>query len=213
MPDDIIHSVAFVLAVSLTVLLATKFGFPISTTHGLVGALVGAGLVAVGPAVNFAKLGTTFFLPLILGPILALGLSTGLYGLFRQGRKAAGITEESCICVGNQWVPVSSLSTAAFLARPALPAEIGARADYQNHYQGSVLGVGFQPLINNLHYASAAAVSFARGLNDTPKLIGLLLVCKFFQMPVNVLLLATTMAVGGWLNARRVADTMSKKIS
>mgnify|MGYP001788618740 FL=1 len=71
----------------------------------------------------------------------------------------------------------------------------------------------FQPLINNLHYLSAAAVSFARGLNDTPKLVGLLLICKFFQMPVNVLILAVAMAIGGWLNARRVADTMSKKIS
>ena len=61
-PDEIIGSVAFVLAVALgaalTVLLATRYGFPVSTTHGLVGALVGAGLVAVGPAVNFAKLGT-----------------------------------------------------------------------------------------------------------------------------------------------------------
>lgn len=216
-PDEIIGSVAFVLAVALaagiTVLLATRFGFPISTTHGLVGALVGAGLVAVGSAVNFSKLGSTFFLPLILGPVLAVVLGSGLYALLRQGRKAAGITEESCVCVGDTWVPVSSAPTSAFTALPTLQAGIAAQADCQNLYQGKFIGINFQPLINNLHYFSAAAVSFARGLNDTPKLVGLLLVCKFFQMPVNVLILASAMAVGGWLNARRVADTMSKKIS
>lgn len=216
-PDEIIHSVAFVLAVALaagiTVLLATKLGFPISTTHGLVGALVGAGLVAVGSAVNFSKLGSTFFLPLVLGPVLAVFLGSLLYALFRQGRKAAGISEESCVCVGNKWVPVASLPTAAFVALPTLQAGIDTRENCQNQYQGAFLGVNFQPLINNLHYLSAAAVSFARGLNDTPKLVGLLLICKFFQMPVNVVILAVAMAIGGWLNARRVADTMSKKIS
>ncbi|GAA4503553.1 inorganic phosphate transporter [Hymenobacter ginsengisoli] len=216
-PDDIIHSLAFVLAVALaagiTVLLATKLGFPISTTHGLVGALIGAGLVAVGGAVNFAKLGTTFFLPLLLGPVLALGLSTALYVLFRRGRQVAGITEASCVCVGQEWVPVATQPTAAFTALPTLQAGAGTLAECQSRYQGRFLGLSFQPLINNLHYVSAAAVSFARSLNDTPKLAGLLLVCHFFKMPVNVLLLAVAMAIGGLLNSRRVADTMSKKIS
>ena len=218
-PDDIIQSVAFVLAVALgaalTVLLATRYGFPVSTTHGLVGALVGAGLVAVGPAVNFAKLGSTFFLPLVAGPMLAVGLGSLVYVLFRQGRRAAGITEESCVCVGETWVPVASAPTAAFTALPTLQGSVGSAAECQNLYQGKFLGLDFQPFINSLHYASAAAMSFARGLNDTPKLLGLLLVCKFFAMPVNVLVLAVAMAmaIGGWLNARKVADTMSKKIS
>ncbi|MDB5234630.1 MAG: phosphate permease [Hymenobacter sp.] len=216
-PDEIIGSAAFVLAVALaagiTVLLATRFGFPISTTHGLVGALVGAGLVAVGTAVNFSKLGTTFFLPLILGPVLAVVLGSVVYVLFRQGRKAAGITEESCVCVGDTWVPVASAPTAAFTALPTLQAGVATQDECQNLYQGTFLGVNFQPLINNLHYLSAATMSFARGLNDTPKLLGLLLVCKFFAMPVNVLILAVAMAIGGLLNARKVADTMSKKIS
>ncbi|WP_460609281.1 inorganic phosphate transporter [Hymenobacter terrigena] len=216
-PDDIIQSVDFILAVALaagvTVLLATRLGFPISTTHGLVGALVGAGLVAVGTAVNFAKLGTTFFLPLILGPILAVGVGSLVYVLFRKGRKAAGITEESCVCVGDVWVPVTAAPTSAFTALPTIQANAGTTAECQNLYQGTFIGLNFQPLINNLHYLSAASMSFARGLNDTPKLLGLLLVCKFFAMPVNVVILAVAMAIGGWLNAKKVADTMSKKIS
>ena len=51
-PDDIANATDFHLAVALaaglTVILATLTGFPISTTHGLTGALVGAGLVAMG---------------------------------------------------------------------------------------------------------------------------------------------------------------------
>jgi PiT family inorganic phosphate transporter len=45
-PDDLVASPQFVLAVACgagaTVILATLLGFPISTTHGLTGALVGA---------------------------------------------------------------------------------------------------------------------------------------------------------------------------
>ena len=47
-PDEVIQSVDFVLAVALaagvTVLLATRLGFPISTTHVSVGSIYGIGL-------------------------------------------------------------------------------------------------------------------------------------------------------------------------
>ncbi|HXI50008.1 MAG TPA: inorganic phosphate transporter, partial [Candidatus Saccharimonadales bacterium] len=48
-PDALTTQPQFLLAVALgaggTVILATLLGFPISTTHGLTGALVGAGMV------------------------------------------------------------------------------------------------------------------------------------------------------------------------
>ena len=218
-PDNIIQSVDFVLAVALaagtTVLLATKLGFPISTTHGLVGALVGAGLVTVGTAVNFSKLGKTFFLPLLLGPIAAVILSTIFYWLFHKSRKAAGISEESCICIGEKWIPVASLANTSnnFTALPVLQTTVSSQENCAMQYQGRFLGLNFQPLLNNLHYASAAIVSFARGLNDTPKLVSLLLITHLFGIPVYISILAVAMAVGGLLNAKKVAATMSKKIS
>src|SRR5262245_46225757 len=68
-PDALTASPSFLLAVALgaggTVILATLTGFPISTTHGLTGALVGAGLIAVGGQVNFAALGKNFVMPLL----------------------------------------------------------------------------------------------------------------------------------------------------
>lgn len=221
-PDSIIQSTEFVLAVALaagtTVLLATRFGFPVSTTHGLVGALVGAGLIAVGPGVNFGELGKTFFLPLLLSPLVAVMLSSVLYWSFHRTRKAAGIKEESCVCIGKKWVPIALAATpletsASFVALPTLQTTVAATSDCVMQYQGRFWGVHFQPLLNNLHYVSAAIVSFARGLNDTPKLVSLMLITQLFQIPVYIAVLALVMSIGGILNARKVAFTMSKKIS
>jgi PiT family inorganic phosphate transporter len=56
-PDVLIRSESFLAAVilgaALTLILATKFGMPISTTHGLTGALFGGGFVAVGTQLGF----------------------------------------------------------------------------------------------------------------------------------------------------------------
>ena len=58
-PDALIQTPAFAISIAigaaLTVFLATKIGMPISTTHSLVGALFGSGLVVVGSAFNFFK--------------------------------------------------------------------------------------------------------------------------------------------------------------
>lgn len=219
LPDSIIQSTDFVLAVTLaagtTVLLATRFGFPISTTHGLVGALVGGGLVAVGTNINFSKLGNTFFLPLLVSPIIAVLLSILFYWLFHYSRKASGITEENCLCVGEKLVPVAKLANTinSFTTLPVVEASIGFREDCARQYTGKFLGLNFKPLLNNLHYGSAAIVSFARGLNDTPKLVSLLFISQLFQIPVYIGILAIVMAAGGLLNAKKVAATMSSKIS
>ncbi|MBA3829347.1 MAG: inorganic phosphate transporter [Taibaiella sp.] len=221
-PDSLIQSKEFVLSVALgagiTVLLATKFGFPISTTHGLVGALIGAGLVGAGSAVNFGVLGKTFFTPLILSPIIAVVLSSIIYFIFKKVRQVAGVTAEDCICVGKKWIPVAiaQTHTGKFVSiQESSPIQVtaGNAENCQKQYQGKFLGITVQPLVNFLHYISAGLVSFARGLNDTPKLVSLLLICNFFNLPTNIWILAFVMAIGGWLNSKKVANTMSKKIS
>ena len=54
---------------------------------------------------------------------------------------------------------------------------------------------------------------FARGLNDTPKFVALLLASALFAINVNLCLIALGIAIGGLLNARKVAITMSRKIT
>ena len=165
-PDALTQSPAFLLAVALgaalTVLLATRLGFPISTTHALTGALTGAGLAGGDHTVNFAALGENFVQPLLLSPFIAV---------------AAGA-----------------------LVHFVLKAAHG-EPDHRTR------------TLDALHFLSGGAVGFARGLNDTPKIAAMLLVAKALDIRWGLAAVAVTMAVGGLLNARRVAETMSKKIT
>src|SRR5437868_99371 len=105
-PETLVGSEQFLLAVALgaaiTVILATLLGFPISTTHGITGAIVGCGLVAVGTGVNFAALGKGFVLPLLLSPVLAIMLGGLLYFVFRSLRIISGLRKEMFVCVGSE---------------------------------------------------------------------------------------------------------------
>jgi PiT family inorganic phosphate transporter len=219
-PDQFAGSEYFVLAVALgagaTVILATLLGFPISTTHALTGAIIGCGLVAVGPAVNFAALGKGFVLPLLLSPALAILIASILYVLFRALRIATGVGKEWCICVGAEERVVAIPQPSAFALRSAPPSvsiTIDEQKNCRERYAGSFLGVSAQQLMDAGHFLSAGTVSFARGLNDTPKIVALLLLWKALDIRWGFAAVALTMAIGGLLNARKVAEIMSKKIT
>jgi len=70
-----------------------------------------------------------------------------------------------------------------------------------------------QTVVDSAHFISAGAVSFARGLNDTPKIVALLLVIKGLGISTGMAAIGLGMAIGGLLNAKKVAMTMSKKIT
>ncbi len=219
-PNELAASPQFVLAVGLgaglTVMLATITGFPISTTHGLVGALVGAGLTAVGTSVNFATLGTLFFLPLLASPLLAVALGVVSYVVARGIRVKLGVEKEWCVCVGEvvQLVPISQPAGLLALAPVALPQlSIGPIDQCRQQYKGKLFGGSVQRGLDTVHFLSAGSVGFARGLNDTPKIVALLLVINAFDVKLGMLMVALAMAIGGLLNARKVAITMSKRIT
>jgi PiT family inorganic phosphate transporter len=225
-PDAVAASPDFLLAVAAgagaTVILATLFGLPVSTTHALTGGLAGAGLVAAGPLLDLAHLGSGFFLPLLLGPALAVLLTIPVYRALHALSERLGIRRESCICVGaQQFIPVRQLQYNADLKQytflAAAPAgvalTIGTPQDCVEKYGGRLLGAPAQSLVNGLHFLSAGIVSFARGLNDTPKIVALLLIIEALRVELGMLAIAIAMAAGGLLNARKVAVTMSRKIA
>jgi inorganic phosphate transporter, PiT family len=72
------------IGAGLTVLLATLTGFPISTTHSLIGGLIGAGLTAVGDQVNFGALASGFLAPLLFSPLMVVVLSAVAYLIFSK---------------------------------------------------------------------------------------------------------------------------------
>lgn len=213
-PDAVAADPRFLAAVAIggmaTVLLATLIGMPVSTTHGLTGALIGAGVVAVGADVNAAVLGKSFFLPLLVSPVIAMALTTVLYPAAHTARKALGIERESCVCVGTSYVPVSSLvrGQAAQVSAAAPAIEVCV-----DRYRGTRAGVSVQGALDTLHFLSAGAICFARAVNDTPKILALCLSARALSVPVGLPLIGAAMAAGGLINARKVAETMAKKIT
>jgi PiT family inorganic phosphate transporter len=68
-------------------------------------------------------------------------------------------------------------------------------------------------LADGVHWFSGAAISFARGLNDTPKIVAVLLVAAAASIRLDYFFVALVIAIGGALGAGRVALTMSKKLT
>lgn len=165
-PDEMVQSPTFVTAAAsgaaLTSFLATRFGFPVSTTHALVGALLGAGLAGSGSQVHFEALVSLFVVPLLFSPAVALVISVLAYSLL----KLAGQLRE-----------------------------------------------GRTRTLDVLHFLSSGAASFARGLNDTPKMVALLLVAPHFDRTLAFVLVSIMIAVGAMIDSRRVAETLAKKIT
>lgn len=200
----------------LTVLFATRLGLPISTTHALVGGLVGAGLVADG-GVNVATLGWKYLGPLLISPLLAIAITVVLHRIFHRLRLKMDVVEETCFCVGLESEPIAVVphltGEMALVEAKRLTASTGAEVTCQQRYGGQVVGVHAAALLDTLHYLSAGAVSFARGLNDTPKIAALLVAGASLSTVFSGCGVALVIALGGLLAARRVAETMSHKIT
>ena len=125
----------------------------------------------------------------------------------------------SCVCVGARYEEVVKQPDGTLmLVRTGLAVETGTASECYERYQGQMLGVEAGRVLDALHYLSGGAVGFARGLNDTPKIVALLVAGDAISpgaISPNVGLgfVALFMAVGGVINSRKVAETMSQKIT
>lgn len=217
-PNELITMPIFAIAIAfgaaLTVFIATKIGMPISTTHSLVGGLFGAGVMAVGSQFNFEKLGSTFLMPLIVSPLMAAILSLIAYLVFKFFRKQLGVTKKTNLSIHKkQTINIASVNmdnSSTLKSNASLEATINDKVET---YEGEILGLSSQKALDSLHYLSAGVVSFARGLNDTPKIVGLLLIINTIDIKWSMIIIAIVMAIGGLLNAKKVGVTMSKKIT
>jgi PiT family inorganic phosphate transporter len=205
---------AVALAAALTVLLASRLGLPVSTTHALMGALVGAAL-ASGSDVQWAGLGHYFVAPLLFSPLVALAGTGALYPVLRRSRVTLGVTKQTCFCVGVEPVErVPLLSPSVALERAEqLTVALGSTVTCQERYAGRLLGLNAARTLDGLHYLSAGLVSLARGLNDTPKIAALLLALPGAGPLTATALCGVVMAVGGLAGARPVAETLSRRIT
>jgi PiT family inorganic phosphate transporter len=217
-PLDLSESQPFVAAVvfgsALTVMLATKIGMPISTTHSLTGALFGSGLVAVGLDLGFKALAIEFFMPLLISPLCAVAIATLGFPLLSRALQRAGLNQENCLCVEVGTPSMVTPEGVVFVeTTPGLRVIVDREAVCAQPGSQTIFGINARKLLDAGHLLSAGAVSFARGLNDTPKIVALGLVAGALDLRFSILLVAAMMALGGLLNARGVAQTVSRKIT
>lgn len=235
-PDALVGDPGFLFSAGsgavAVVMSATLAGLPVSTTHALTGGLAGAGLAAVGPgAVAWDGLARAFALPLLLSPFLAWASVGVLYPLLHRTRRALGVEHDTCLCAGAERrareAPAGALAPAAAPATLGgatgsvpdggsmrLAVGAGAAEECAVRYRGRFLGIRAGPVLDACHYASAGAVSFARGLNDTPKIAALLLAGGAAVGRGGALAaVGFGMAVGALLQARRVGYTMSFEVT
>ncbi len=187
------YTVAVLAGVAAWVVLATALRLPVSTTHAIVGALVGAGLVAAPGAIRWGSITTKVAIPLLLSVAIAFVFSTLL--------NAAGRRRLECICIE----PVPALG---FLGTVPIRVTTGTATECQIHRRGS-------NALRGLHWASSGAASFARGLNDTPKIAAiaaLTLTPAGWSATSTALLVGVAMAGGSLLVGGRVARRLAEDV-
>lgn len=197
------------------ILFATIVKLPVSSTHAVVGSLIGAGLLLAPSSVQFSALGTKVALPLLVSIVAAYAVSWALALIPERA------TPE-CICLERRdssvvvVLPGSDTPTVAHGSPdPAAPVVYNARAGTEVECAVHGGGVGRLPILRVLHWATSGATSFARGLNDTPKLYAIgafALVPAVLSGPGLLLLIAGTMAVGSLAGGFRVARRLGEGV-
>ena len=188
------------------VLLATRIGLPVSTTHSIVGAFCGAGLVSLGASgVSWTSLGGKVVLALLLSPVVAAGIALLLpQALFEK----AGRIVDRCVCL-YFWRFAGASPSGQGAATGGLTVIAGVAAGCPT---GSAVRLG----LPSLHMATAALVSLARAWNDTPKIVALGFLAgsaaeegTWHLFP----LAAAAMALGSYIGGLRVTRTMGERIT
>jgi PiT family inorganic phosphate transporter len=209
-PNAIASTPAFILSVAcgaaLTVFLATRLGFPISTTHALIGGLIGAGLGQTGSHVDFNKLWQAFLVPLLISPFVAASLGLALYKIIAMRK-----SKNDCACLVEA-MPVRLTSMNSAMLGAAMPIlVISDKASCDNISAQASFSIS--SLLRKIHIGSAATICFARAVNDTPKLAALLFAAQFTDSKLPIALIGLLMAFGGLVFAKKVATTMSQKVT
>ena len=168
-PPTMVFEAAALCGVIAWVVVATVMRLPVSTTHGLIGALIGAGLLWAPHAIAWGVIAQRLVIPLLASIFVAYAVSALANYLARRARRA-----------------------------PARPKPAGERR--------SLLGM------DGLHWLSAGGVGFARGLNDTPKIVSLGVAVQTVDVVWLFVLVALAMFAGSIVAGSRVAKVLAEDL-
>jgi PiT family inorganic phosphate transporter len=195
-------ALAAIAGAGLWVLLATQRGMPVSTTHAIIGSITGVAWMSYGASgVQWAVLGGKVLIPLLLSPPVA-GLTTAI--VMKAWNALA--PNADCVCADlSQPVltnPDGNLSVAVIpevrLSTCAVPKENRTFVT-----------------VNHLHWLTSGATSFARGLNDAPKIAALVLGASALsgssenQSALTFFAVAAGMVLGSIIAGRRVTSVLA----
>ncbi len=204
---DVLGLPAFPLAVAAAaaawVLLASATGIPVSTTHAITGAVVGVALMAGGPAsVRWGLLFVGIAAPLALSPLVSGALAYGVYAVTAR-------VSSACVCVEEDATAVAVDHSGAVTAMSVPQVVVAA--------DGCEATAGRWRLmpVDVAHWGAAAALSFARGVNDNPKVAALAvlgLAGVGASLELAFVLTAAAMTVGGYWAGLRVSRTLGDRV-
>ncbi len=236
----ILGSFAAILAAGLFVALCTWKGIPASTTHSIIGGVLGFGLIASPHLVNWGKI-SIIFGSLLISPFLAVLVAFGLFhtfrAYFRKPRKkqtdlilsylllfALGFVFTLIICQKVLGFPLLESLTVTFLSAIIL----GTLGTFWLHrkYRTSQSGerenrAGTEKFMSNLLIVALCFSAFAFGANDMANATGAFVTPTMAitgapAMEVMILLAllgSIGMVVGGFTWGYRVIRTSSFRVT
>jgi PiT family inorganic phosphate transporter len=190
MPDELLYGMLAALVAAATwLLVATRAGWPVSTTHSIVGAIAGFGAVALGvEAVNWDLLGT-IALSWVISPLLSGSIAFLVFVFIRRSI----LNQPDPVRCAQRWGPLYVFAVALVIGlvtlfkglknlkldfdlADALAASAGsiwlrrARGHLPGDEDSQYAEV--ERMFAVLQIGSACAVAFAHGSNDVANAIG-----------------------------------------
>jgi PiT family inorganic phosphate transporter len=239
----LIGSFAALLAAALWVSFATWKSLPVSTTHSIVGAMIGFGIMAGGFAViNWGKLGAVVA-SWIISPVFSLVIGWGMFKLIvkfilRREDAFGWALKLSPVFIGLAVFVVAlsflfktplgktlSIDTpAALLIAAAIAATVGLMGRALLRRFVPVDERGTEEVFRKIQIGTSCYVALAQGANDVANAIGPLAVIYFLvktgavgaKVPVPLFLLlfgGFGIACGIGMAGHRVMDTIGHKIT
>ncbi len=213
-------ALAALLGAAACVGIATRLGLPVSTTHAIVGSVAGVYSFSLGfGGVNWGAMGGKIVLPLLVSPFLSLMLVVAILRVERLFMRRFGETPE-CLCVDVEpaTLPVSLVVAGSSLAISQAVTKVDIVVGSQEAC-ATDRPSAFRVTSTQLHWLTSGATSFARGLNDTPKIVALILVTATLSVgsPIGKTLafpvVALGMVVGSWMAGKKVTRVLAEKVT
>lgn len=239
----LVGAISALLAAALWVSFATWKSLPVSTTHAIVGAMIGFGIMAGGfTAVNWGKLGAVVA-SWIISPVFSMAIGWGMFKLIVRLVLRQHAAFRRAIALSPMFIGAAvfiivlsflfktplgkslSIHTPAAVAIAILVAAalgfIGQRL-LKHHVPGDDKGT--EEVFRKIQIGTSCYVALAQGANDVANAVGPLAVVYFLvktgtvgaTVPVPFFLLlfgGIGIACGIGMAGHRVMDTIGNKIT